>query len=568
MKILNIGVFVFCFSGLIAQDIDPTEVTVVEEFKSEIPESEKIKETTQFTDTTVVNKNQTYSFIDKTLDANYESRPIKAAKVSGEKQSDLFRSTIMLGGGFPLTSLSSVSVNSLRKDNYSYGLTFNHFANRYKVSYDDPISIDNIFKNSVNKTNIFGKKIGEKNIFIANLDYDRRTVNHDIDFSGPSECTDCNKNRFAYSKLSLDMVSRELSAFKWKHQTKFFVSDLNELSENQIHFSTNLNKTINGLPFTLEVELNDYINYANTDSTTSRKKEDVKSLHVFPSVSITKFGIDMDLGLELHYQTDLLGSTMKEVFPQIKLSKHLVKNILYVEAGLRHKDQRHTLKSLSDENPYIHSFGTNQSWDLDSFSMDLRNSDIDEVYVSMRNVLGKDEVFIGSVAYGHIENMQSFVLLSYSNLLDRFISNYEDVWRLSVAANYDWQINDLIGVNAAANFYNYDTLVSNKENINGNLGISLNLDEKIKVNTSLSYLGKRTSFVQSVLDFDGVIAASPFESVDLNPQLHLNLSIGYNYTKSISAFFRINNILNSKEDVWHSYREIGRNTQLGFSYSF
>jgi len=200
--------------------------------------------------------------------------------------------------------------------------------------------------------------------------------------------------------------------------------------------------------------------------------------------------------------------------------------------------------------------------------MDLRNSDIDEVYVSMRNVLGKDEVFIGSVAYGHIENMQSFVLLSYSNLLDRFISNYEDVCRLSVAANYDWQINDLIGVNAAANFYNYDTLVSNKENINGNLGISLNIDEKIKVNTSLSYLGKRTSFVQSVLDFDGVIAASPFESVDLNPQLHLNLSIGYNYTKSISAFFRINNILNSKEDVWQSYREIGRNAQLGFSYSF
>nr|AOE12343.1 putative TonB-dependent receptor [uncultured bacterium] len=568
MKILNIGVFVFCFSGLIAQDIDPTEVTVVEGFKSEIPESEKIKETTQFTDTTVVNKNQTYSFIDKTLDANYESRPIKAAKVSGEKQSDLFRSTIMLGGGFPLTSLSSVSVNSLRKDNYSYGLTFNHFANRYKVSYVDLINIDNIFKNSVNKTNIFGKKIGEKNIFIANLDYDRRTVNHDIDFSGPSECTDCNKNRFSYSKLSLDMVSRELSEFKWKHQTKFFVSDLNELSENQIHFSTNLNKTINGLPFTLEVELNDYINYANTDSTTSRKKEDVKSLHVFPSVSITKFGIDMDLGLELHYQTDLLGSTMKEVFPQIKLSKHLVKNILYVEAGLRHKEQRHTLKSLSDENPYIHSFGTNQSWDLDSFSMDLRNSNIDEVYVSMRNVLGKDEVFIGSVAYGHIENMQSFVLLSYSNLLDRFISNYEDVCRLSVAANYDWQINDLIGVNAAANFYNYYTLVSNKENINGNLGISLNLDEKIKVNTSLSYLGKRTSFVQSVLDFDGVIAASPFESVDLNPQLHLNLSIGYNYTKSISAFFRINNILNSKEDVWQSYREIGRNAQLGFSYSF
>ena len=37
----------------------------------------------------MVNKIQTYSFIDKTLDADYESRPIKAANVSGEKKSDL-----------------------------------------------------------------------------------------------------------------------------------------------------------------------------------------------------------------------------------------------------------------------------------------------------------------------------------------------------------------------------------------------------------------------------------------------------------------------------------------------
>ena len=36
-------------------------------------------------------------------------------------------------------------------------------------------------------------------------------------------------------------------------------------------------------------------------------------------------------------------------------------------------------------------------------------------------------------------------------------------------------------------------IISNKENINGNLGVSLNLDEKIKINTSVSYLGERKS---------------------------------------------------------------------------
>ena len=62
-------------------------------------------------------------------------------------------------------------------------------------------------------------------------------------------------------------------------------------------------------------------------------------------------------------------------------------------------------------------------------------------------------------------------------------------WKIK---NYKWQINDLIGI-TSINYFNYDTTVSNKENINGNFDISFNLDEKIKVNTSISYLGERKS---------------------------------------------------------------------------
>ena len=55
---------------------------------------------------------------------------------------------------------------------------------------------------------------------------------------------------------------------------------------------------------------------------------------------------------------------------------------------------------------------------------------------------------------------------------------------------------------------------------------------------------------------------------DLNHQLHANISIDYNYTKSISAYLRINNIFNSKQDMWEGYQEIGRNAWFGLSYSF
>ena len=139
---------------------------------------------------------------------------------------------------------------------------------------------------------------------------------------------------------------------------------------------------------------------------------------------------------------------------------------------------------------------------------------------------------------------------------------------MRVNANYKWQINDLIGINASINYFNYDTTVSNKENINGNFDISFNLDEKIKVNTSISYLGERKS-LSSNGDFE--TSAEEINWIDeymLNPQLHANISIDYNYTNSIAGYIRINNILNSKEEMWRGYREIGLNAWIGLSYSF
>ena len=105
MKKINTFVLMCFVSVLVAQDINPTQVTVIEGFKPEIPESEKIKEVTQFSDTTKIDRTQKYSFVEKILNTNYEIRKLKSAKVSGEKLSDLYRSAILLGGGTHFTSV-------------------------------------------------------------------------------------------------------------------------------------------------------------------------------------------------------------------------------------------------------------------------------------------------------------------------------------------------------------------------------------------------------------------------------------------------------------------------------
>jgi len=525
---------------LLAQDIGTTEVKVVEGFKPTIPEATRLDEKATFADTLKKDRSQEYTVITTDLKSDYKTRPLKAAKVKADKIPKLYGTKLSVGFGNAGTTKASVVHNSMRSKTLSYGVLLNHFANKYYIDSD-------IAKNSKNTMHLYAKKISSAHIFMANLDYDRRTALYwNTDLSSSTE--EKYRNRFAYTKFSFSAISQELSADKLKHHTTFFVSDLNELSENEIQLSTNLSKTINGFPFSLEIELNDYLNYNNRN--TRSQSTDVQSFHFSPSTALTKYGIDFDLGLELHYLSD---DTPFEIFPQIKVTKELVKDVLLMYGGLRHSEQRHTFKSLSDENPYIHSYGTNQTILSDNnLLQDLRTTDTDELYIVMRNVLGEDEVFEGSVAYGSAENFAHFVrfgTLSYN----RFLVDYIDVKQLHINANYDKKINNIMSVNVNADFYKWDRLVYHKPNFTCELSTPINLRNKIKVKPTLSYIGKRFYDVSNN---------------ELSAQFHANLGLYYNYIQNIGAYLQLNNLTNSKQELWKDYKEVGFNGLFGLHYSF
>ena len=160
-------------------------------------------------------------------------------------------------------------------------------------------------------------------------------------------------------------------------------------------------------------------------------------------------------------------------------------------------------------------------------------------------------MFEGSVAYGSVENFAHFVrfdTLSYN----RFLVDYIDVKQLHINANYDRKINNIMSVNVNADFYKWDTLVYHKPNFTCELSAPINLRNKIKVKPTLRYVGKR------------------FYDVDkeLSAQFHANLGLYYNYTQNIGAYLQLNNLTNSKKELWKDYREVGFNGLLGLHYSF
>ena len=566
MKALNLMLMTVISVSLLSQDIKTAEVKVFEGFVPKIPESEKIKETTFFIDTTKIDKTQEYKFINKKMNISFNSRPLKPAKISGEKLFDNKKSSIIFGFGSNSIT-SNVSYSDLSKHSFSYGLRFNQKNSKYRVNYEDLTKDYDIFKNSLVYLNVFGQMFGKDNIFTGNVEYERKTSNYMDDFSRNSECNDCNLNVFSYSKFGFGVISKELSDAKLKHKTNFFVSNLNEFLENQLHLSTILRKHVSGYPIKVRLEFNDYINYNNNIFVSNITKTELTEFSISPSAMLKKYGLDFNFGAYIYYQTDDLKNNSFNFLPQLDISKHLVRDIVFINGGVRSKRIRNTIKSLSDENPLISGLGINK-YDIQNNynSFDLQTTDIkNELYLGMVNVLGNDELFDGNISYGRISNMPLFNWVDLGSN-GRFVSSYVDVWRTQINLNYSWQINELVAVNATTNYFIYDTLLSNKENFNLNSGFSLNLDNKIKVNTSLSYLGERKSF--QFYEENDIFQENLGEYYLLNPQIHLNIKFDYNYSNYFSGYLKINNIFNSKQEMWQGYREMGINAWAGISYSF
>jgi hypothetical protein len=171
----------------------------------------------------------------------------------------------------------------------------------------------------------------------------------------------------------------------------------------------------------------------------------------------------------------------------------------------------------------------------------------------MRNVLGKDEVFEGSIAYGEINNFAHFIGISNGDY-NRFQVNYlESVWQLHANATYDKKINNIISLNAAADYFIWDKEVYHKPNFTANLSAPINLRNKIKVAPSLCYIGERNAN-----DEDQFLSA----------QFHANLALYYSYSKQLLAYLQLNNLTGTQNELWKDYKEVGFNGVFGINYSF
>ena len=217
--------------------------------------------------------------------------------------------------------------------------------------------------------------------------------------------------------LSLETIDSK----NYSQKSTLFISDLNENSENIVGFNSLIDMDLFNLPISLDISLENFSNFNSPQSIDSIKSKNILLAGFAPSIKFKKYKMDLDLGFGIDYQS---GEGF-DVFPSLISTYHPVKNIIKIKFGIEDNKYRNTYYNLY-QNPFIYTLGTNQKIIEEDSELELRTTELKEMFFEFSNVLSSNDIIDLEFRYGVVSNLPFFDnnLTSYN----RFKVFYKDMF--------------------------------------------------------------------------------------------------------------------------------------------
>ena len=543
------GIYIFLICLCVAfvsfsQDIQTTEIKVLEGYSPSIPQALRLNTKATYQDTSKIDKSQIYSLVNKVFYKNYTTRELSAAKIRHASLVKPFGSRLVLGIGSSSQNKANFSFNKSHSQSIVYGVSFDHFNSQFKDDFDFR------YANTDQTIYSFVKVLAKKNITSFNLSYNKLNVSYNDQ-----------NNDFRSSELLINTFSRGFSKQKIRHNTNFLISDFNEMSENKINLSSIVFKEIGDKLYEVNFSFTNYLNYSREEISFGRLKSNVKAINFNPSTTFKKLGFDIQFGLNFDWQDDSLAMSFSDqsqnisVFPKINFANELVDDIIFLNFGIRNHVLRHTLESLSLNNPFIHSFGMNQLEVNDNslFSQNLKHTNKKELFIFLKNYLSNNQYIDISVSAAEISNFQSFKDTIIGDF-NRFFAEYADLKHLHASIVYFNDINNAIDLKVFGDYYYYDKIITYQPSFRCGFELPISLRNKIKAIPSLEFIDEKN-------------AGELYEN-NIKSKFFVDFKLRYNYSQKISLNIDFKNISGSKYELWKGYYDLGFNVLFGLKYSF
>ena len=536
-------VFVLIFPFLNAQDIPNMEVKVKEEYKPSIQESAKLNTNAIYVDTLKKDRSQDYNPNNFKYNFLYNTIKLSPAKVKSDKIYQIYNNSLSFSAGYKYGPNFSYLHNSNRSKNKSYFLMISHNSINSNIKTGN---VNNKFCQSQSNIDVGYKKVLSKQILYANFQY-RRNISSSYGNYIPINFETL-QSRFNFAQFMLSLETTEIDNYSQK--STLFISDLNENSENIVSFNSLIDLNLFNLPISLELSLENFSNFNSPQTIDSIKSKNIFLAGVTPSIKFKKYKMDLDLGLGVDYQS---GEGF-DIFPSLISTYHPVKNIIKIKFGIEDNKYRNTYYNLYQKNPFIYTLGTNQKIIEEDSELELRTTELKEMFFEFSNLLSSKDILHLEFRYGMVSNLPFFDnnLTSYN----RFKVFYkDDVWQTHLTLLYKRNVNKILNLEFSSDYYQWnDNEISHMPNLFLSIVPKVNLRDKIILSPCVKFIGPQKAYLK--------------ETKSLPSRTYIDAKLDYKYNNKLNATIEFNNVLNIKKEIWRDYKDIGFSGLIMLTWSF
>ena len=423
--ILILGYFAAALAQTGMKDI---ELKATSEFEPTIKDAVKLGDLPEITDTVKKLTNINYNISSTPLVSKYEVIKIDAAKMQNEPLSKLYHSLLKVGMGTYTTPYGEFWINSLRTRDVVYGIHAKHIssaAHLKDVGYSGY---------SDNEGELFAKKFYKKHTLTGEFNYKRNVVNFygydTTEFNIPKNDI---KQRYQLFEPIVKLQSHYTDSTKINHAIKvgyYNLTDIYKVAENNVKLNTVFNTYINKERLFVAFDA-DYYDHKLPNDTFNNT---IIKLNPYFETHGKKWMLDIGLSATLDAFSNR-SSAKFYFYPQLNAQFDVYENIIIPYAGINGGLQKNSLRSLSNENPFITS------------TLNYKNSNTKiNVFGGLKGNLSSNTSYDVKASYSIVDSMHFFVI-DYSNSLaldNKYQVFYDNAELFQVSGQVKYQLKEKI----------------------------------------------------------------------------------------------------------------------------
>lgn len=546
----------FTGSSAYGQDLpENEEITVVAPFQPTLNEVYKINLTPEIPAETVEKPGFSYSYVEKVVENPFNPEKIVAARVTGESVPRYYKNLIKAGFGNYTTPYFEFFASKLRSKNSAFGVHLRHLSSGGKIKD----YAHSGYSNSL--AEVYGKKFFPSTTLSAKAGFDRNMVHFygfkPEDYPGISYSK--SDIRQIYNKLYLNSAyeSNYTKPGRLNHTLDlgyYYLFDKYETSEHHIRFAPSLSKEISIFDFSESELFGADLSFDHWFFSDSLNPENNGIISVFPKYQL-KFGeYSFAVGVNSSIETGEVSNMY--FYPDVKAEVNVIKNALVTYAGITGYMEKNSFDGARSTNPYISPL-FEQEFTYVKFAQ----------FGGIKGRVGQNVDYNLNFYNFSTDNMPLFVndtsAGNPTGIENQFVVVYDKAKysRIHAAISYKWQDKLTFIVDGTYNSYFMDREEEawHKPAVETSFSALYNIQDKIVLRADVF---SRSRVYARTYESGEVVAKS------LSGYADVNLGIEYRYTKLLSGFLDLNNILNRQYYKWNEYPSYRFNVLAGISYSF